>query len=43
MQKLRLSMKSRRGDTVIQHDEQPGKANLDKSQRFALRFATAAQ
>ena len=31
-------MKSRRGDTVIQHDEQPGKANLEKIPTLRAAF-----
>ncbi len=33
-----FTMKSRRGDTVIQHDEQPGKANLDKIPTLRAAF-----
>ena len=33
-----FTLKSRRGDTVIQHDEQPGKANLDKIPTLRAAF-----
>ena len=33
-----FTLKSRRGDTVIQHDEQPGKANLEKIPTLRAAF-----